>query len=352
MNKETLIKLFALFSVIAIALAVFFYFNKNEYLFWLSLLSNIIQIVLFGFWLFKNQSLPIAKIENTNIKVNEIHPYITKEKEVDKRKMRIMAQLMDSGLVPGEEIKKAFNSLKLEEVIVMHTYGEGIRQNLLNEIGLSKQPLITLVENLGFIRVFKYPSLYITFKKNLPRILRSLDNLENYINSELNKEWEKIKKSTNEKYPSEKYKIYANIRDGSGFKCSYILLKSLKEEFIVNYQNKPSFTKKFTEKVLTEYQSKKNVLKSIEIKNFILKIKLGILIDDSDKAIMNQINKNDKQIKESLRLRYFFDLKNRSNGEIKKCFDDLNIKENDLRIDDLRKEANEYYIVLKEINLI
>lgn len=352
MNKEKLIKLLALFSITALSLAIFFYFNRNEYLLLLSLLSNVIQIVLFGFWLFENQSLPIQKIENTDTKVSEIHPYIVKEKEENKRKMKIMAQLMKSGLVPGEEIKKAFNSLKLEEIVVIYTYGEGLSQNLLKEIGFSKQPLITLIEELGFVRVFKYPSLYIAFKKDLPRILRNLDNLEKYLNLELNKKWEKIKDSTNKKYPQEKYKIYAKIRDGSGFKCSYILLKSLKEELIINYQNKPSFTEQFIEKVLSEYQSKKNALKSVEVRDFILKIKISILFEDVDKNIINQINKEDNQIKENLNIKYFFELKDKSSIEIEKCFINLGIKKNGINLENIKNEAKEYYNILKEINLL
>ena len=54
LKKETIIKIFAGISVIAIGLAIFFYLNKEEYLFWLSVIANVIQVILFLFWFFES----------------------------------------------------------------------------------------------------------------------------------------------------------------------------------------------------------------------------------------------------------------------------------------------------------
>jgi len=65
-GKETLLKILVLFSVIAISLSLFFYFNKEEYLFWFSMIANVIQVILFAVWFLESKvsgSKPMS-IEN------------------------------------------------------------------------------------------------------------------------------------------------------------------------------------------------------------------------------------------------------------------------------------------------
>lgn len=347
LKKETIIKIFAGISVIAIGLAIFFYLNKEEYLFWLSVIANVIQVILFLFWFFESSSLPIKEIK-------EIHEYTTKEKSEDKKRMKIIAQLMKAGLVPSDEVKKAFKSLKLEEVIIVHTYGEGLSEHLIKEFGLEKQPLITLIKDLGFVKVFGYSNLYIAFKDSLPRKLRRLDNLESYLMIELKKKWEELQSFTKKKYPKEKYKIYSKMRDGTGFKCSYILLKSLKEECVIDYENRPSFTKDFVEKVLGKYQTKKNVLSSVQVKNFILGIKMNVLLEDKvDKSRAKKIISKEKEIKDELKITRFYDFKDKSTEVIARVIKDkTGLEESKEEAELIKIEAEEYYNSLKEMNLI
>jgi len=347
LNKDALLKIFALISIVAIILLISFHFNKEEYLFWSSIAANIIQIVLFGIWYFEDSSISFKKIE-------EIHEYTTREKLEDKKRMEIMARLMKEGLIPGEEIKRAFKSLKLEEVIVINPYGEGLSNNLIKEFGLEKQPLITIIQDLGFVKVFRYSHIYIIFKKSLPKHLRDLGNLEEYLIAKLEKKWNEIKEFTKEKYPENKYKIYSKIRDGTSFKCSYLLLKSLREECIMNYQKVSSFTKEFIEKVLVKYNEKKRKPSSIEVKKFILKIKSDILLGEIlDKPRINKFNRNEIEIKNALGIVNFYGFKDSTIQNIGKVIDEktgLKLSEEEIRL--IKIEAEGYYNALKEMGLI
>jgi len=347
--KNLIIKLFVLVSIISLSLITIFYFSNERYIFFISLLSNIIQIILFGVWFFQRERIP----KETIMQVKEIYQYATDEREENKRKGKIMAHLMKAGLIPSDEIKKAFKSLKIKEVICVHTYGEGLRQNLINEYGLRRQPLVSILESLGFIRVFRNPTLYIIFKDNLPKELRSLHNLEIFMTSELEKEWEKISKFTKKKYPQSKYKIYEKYREKTGFKCSYVLLKSIEDECIIGYKNRYSFTPEFVERIMGEYQKSKKVLSSFEIKRFVLNLRMNLLMDELPKQMEKILLKNEDNIKTNLNIKHFFEFKNKSLIEIKESLKNyIKLEDLDFVSNSLKEESKSYYEVLKELGFI
>ena len=349
--KEEYIKIWVGLSIVALILVSIFYFrNNNTFMFVSSISANIIQILMFLAWYFQNN--PIT--ERTVTQIDKIYEYTQNREERFKYKERIIRKLIDEGLVLGYDIKKIFSSLKNREVLLVHTYGEGVPSGLLKAYNSDTQPLISVLTKSGFVRVFGKHNLFMIFKKNLPRKLRRLETLERFITQELEKIWNQIETYANKEYPSSKYKIYEKYRTKEGFKCSYLVFKVLEDDFIIGYKNRYAFTPQFENSIMREVELSKLkplIPNKVKLQQFVNKTSIEILLGDIPENIKKEILKHEKDIKNNLKINKFTDFKDVSiefmSNELRNI---LKTEEGlDSYSESIKNHASEFYSVLKEL---
>jgi len=351
--KEKYLKIIAGSSVITVVFVSLFYFqNNNTYMFIVSVAGNTIQILMFIIWFFRENPIP----PRTITQIDEIHRITKEEEKKYKRKEEIVTRLIREGVIADYDIKKIFQSLRKREVFLIHTYGEGVPQKLLKSYGGETQPLITILLKIGFVRIFKQHNLFIIFKKNLPKNLRSLNRLEKFLQQEIEKVWIKIEEYTKRKYPSSKYKIYDKWRNKEGFKCSYILFKTAEEDFMIGYKGKQSFTPQFISSIVREIEISeiKPITNKVKLRQFVAKTSIEILMEGLPKNIKKEILKHEKSLKNNLKIGNFTDFKDVS---VEQLTDQLNqlagikSEEGTLYSGEIKSRAQEFYNILIKLGM-
>lgn len=350
--KEKYLKIIAGLSVLALILVSIFYFqNNNTYMFFASITANIIQIIMFLVWYFQENPVP----ERTINQIDEIHKVTKEREEKYKQKEKIITRLIKEGVIIDYDLKKIFQTLRNKEVFLVHSYGEGVPQNLLKSYNGGTQPLISILMKVGFVRVFRQHNLFIVFKKNLPRNLRRLDKLEKFLQQELEKLWEKIEEYAKQKYPSSKYKMYNKWRTKEGLKCSYLLFKAGEEDFVIGYKNRYSFTPQFVTSIIREIEVSKikPITDKVKLQQFVAKTSIEILLEDFPANIKKELLKHEKTLKEEFKIKNFTDLKDIPVESLKNKISELSSVEEDWSIysEKIKLHAQEFYNILVELGM-
>ncbi|MBD3388737.1 MAG: hypothetical protein GF416_06680 [Candidatus Altiarchaeales archaeon] len=351
--QEKILKIIVGVSVIAlVVVSILFFQNNNTLMFFISIAANFIQILLFITWYFQENPIP----KKTITQIDEIHQATKIREEKYKRKEIIITRLMKEGLIREYDLKKIFQSLKNREVFLIHTYGEGVPENLRESYKGESQPLITILTKIGFVRVFGQHNLFIIFRKNLPRSLRSLQRLEEFLLKEVEKVWEKIGNYTREKYPGTDYKIYEKWRTNEGFKCSYLIFKAVEEDFIVGYKTRYSFTPQFVNSIIREIEIEKIkplIDNRVKLQEFVTKTSIEIFLEDFPKDIKKAILNQEQRLKSALEIKNFTDFKNFTCETLTQQFNKL-IGANpewDKYSELIITQAKEFYDILYELGM-
>jgi len=351
--KEKCLKTIAGLSVIALVLVSLFYLqNNNTYMFLASVTANIIQILMFITWFFQENPIP----QRTIAQIDEIHQITKEEEKKYKRKEEIVTRLIREGVIADYDLKKIFQSLRKREVFLVHTYGEGVPHTLFNSYDGETQPLITILLKIGFVRVFRQHNLFIIFKKNLPKNIRSLNRLEKFLQQEVEKLWIKIEEYTKRKYPSSKYKIYDKWRNKEGFKCSYLLFKTAEEDFMIGYKGKQSFTPQFVNSIIREIKVSKikSITDKVKLKQFVAKTSIEILLGGLPKNIRKEILRHEKSLKGNLKIKKFTDFKDIPVEQLTNQLSQLvDTKSEDWKnySEEIKSQAQEFYNILVELGM-
>lgn len=334
MNPRKYMKYFSiisLFSLISVAI-VFGFIQNITFAVFISLLADSIQIVGYVAWLLQKE----VSLEQVPKQVEVIYKYVAKKEKRNKLKEELISRLVNEGAIRDIEL---YSLVRDKEIILAFTYGERVKKRILDLCGLKSQPLATLLKRCGFVRATSRQNLMVAFADSLPKNLRNIDEIDNFIRRELPKMWEQISNKIKEKYPPDRYKIYEKWRTLEGFTCMYILSKSFARDFIINYIKKESFRPEFKKLVWGTIDRKK--LREIirkrryKVKKIISKISIDFLLRDLPKNVRKTIVEHEDYIKKALGIEVFTDYRLIEQNRINDVLLDF-LPENE------RKNVNQY----------
>lgn len=306
MNLRRYLKVLSGISAVSIVVVglTFFLTQNLSFSVVLSLIADSLQVAMYVVWLLQKE----APLENVPNQVETLYEYVTKKEERNRVKEELVSRLVNEGVVRDSEL---YTLIQNKEIILAFPYGEGIKPKVKELAGLKRQPLFMLLEKLGFVRVTRMQNLLVVFTENLPRNLRSVDNLSLLIKNELPKIWEEISTKVREKYPSERYKKYEKWRSGKGFGAMYVLSKSMPKDFVIDYVNNESFTQEFKKHIWGTIDRKKlrDTFKkrSHKVKEIVSKISIDFLIINLPRDARDAIQTHEDDIKKAFAIKVFTD---------------------------------------------
>ena len=284
----------------------------------ISLVADIIQILTYIVWSLQKE----ANLEKVPQQMEEVHNYVTIEKEENRVAGEIVSRLVKEGVVREDELLRL---IRKKEIMLAFTYAEGFKGRVLQ---LTKgQPLAQLLEKIGFVRVALFQNLLAIMADTLPKNLRNVDNLNAFLRKQLPKEWTKISDMVSERFPAERYKIFEKWRTRAGFKVSYILAKSMAHDFLVGYLEKNSFTTEFQKHIAGRIDRSK--LKAIlrlnrrKVREIVSKISIEFLLENVPKHAQKKIINKEDEIKRKLGVEVVTDYRLLEPEVVKRVLTDL-----------------------------
>ena len=268
----------------------------------ISSVADIIQIVTYGVWLWQKE-VSMAEVPE---QVKEVYHFITREREESRVTGEIISRLVKEGVVREDEL---FKLIRRKEIILAFPYAEGLKGKIRQIAG--GQPLATLLSRMGFVRVALFQNLMVIMADSLPRRLRNIDNLNPFLKQQLDKQWGRISDKVKKQYPKEKYKIYEKWRTRAGFKVSYILAKSMAQDFLIDYMKKNSFTIEFQKHIagrIDRNQLKKVLkLRRRKVKEILSRISIEILLSEIPRNVKELIIRKENDLKKVLGVKVITD---------------------------------------------
>jgi len=268
-----------------------------------SLISDAIQIVLYGVWLLQKE-VNLSKVPE---QVEEIHTVVLQEREESRVTGEIVSRLVREGAIREDEL---LSLVRNKEIILAFPYAEGLKGQVLQ---ITKgQPLAMLLNKIGFVRVALYQNLMVIMADSLPRQLRDIDRLNSFIKKRLPKDWDIISDKVKERYPEEKYPTkFEKWRSRAAFKVSYILASSRAQDFLIDYVNKNSFTTEFQKHIAgrIDRSELKKILKlrRHKVREIVSRISIDFLLTDLPRNVKDLIIKNEDGIKKALGVKIITD---------------------------------------------
>lgn len=269
----------------------------------IGLVADIVQIVTYGVWLFQKE-VHMAEVPK---QVKEVHTIITKEREESKVTGEIVSRLIREGVVSEADLLPLIRG---KEIFLAFPYAEGLAGKVWQ---ITKgQPLAKLLSQIGFVRVTLNQNLMVIVADSLPKQLQDIDRLNNFIKRNLPTEWSRISDKVKELYPAEKYKVkYEKWRSRAGFKVSYILARSMAQDFLISYLTKYSFSNEFRKHIagrIDRKQLKKMLkLRKREVKEIVSRISIEILLGDMPRNVQQLIIKEEDKVKKVLGVKIITD---------------------------------------------
>lgn len=299
------IKVIAGLSVIVLIATL----TNVRYLSVIATASNIIQVIMFVLWYFEENPIPKKTVEQ----VAAIYAYTNEEKSKNTKKEEFIKKLLEEGVIETEELQKAIDKLRDDEIFLVHSYGEGTPQRLKEAAGLKTTPLMSILHKLGFVRVFGKHNLFLIPVKDLPQPIRTTKALEQFLISEIEKTWKDLQQKALEQFPAKDYKIMEKWRAGEGYRLSYVISKTPKKDIVAGFKNRPSFTNDFVAVILRRITPSQDIClvrDTVKLKELLKKISIALFLADIPPQLKQKITSNEKLVKENLGIATIFDLRN------------------------------------------
>lgn len=342
---------FIILSIISlIAINYFFFIQKNELMMLLfGSLANAIQVIQFTVEYFKKET-PLEK------NVEDIKRWVIEDKEKYDIKEKLISELINIGLINETDINDLLSD---KEVVIAFLYASALPKRIYELINY--RPHLKIFEQIGFIRITFNQNIYFAFKERLPKNIRKLNNLEIYVEKEIKDEWEIIKNKVVKRFPKDKYKIFENYRDGSGFNFSYILYEGNYKDIKIGYLNNLTFKYDFIEYIGSIINNKRLLdkinLNKIQIKIILSKVSIDFYLRDiiMTSYTKNAIINNEKMIKEKLGIEMFTDYKSKEPEELKSIFKEILPRTSEEKLLEYGKkiieDSKEVYNLLENIGI-
>ena len=305
MNRDFKVKLLVGLSLVTVLFLALKY--RTDYLIlFISLLSGIIQIILFLIWYLEDSTI----LQKVDVNVETIKEIAVKRDEENTYRQKIIRKIINKGKIDECEIRKILAKLESRDMIIISLSECKIPKGLISNED-AQYPFRKLLISLGFVPVFftYHPNIWIISKFDLPRALRNVDSLKNFILKELKSDWEVVKDFAIKNYP----KRYDKWKSGEGFKASLIVGKSFEKDFKIDYLGRPSFNEEFIAKLLQQSSKEelsKVIANKVEVREILSKLSIELLLEKVTPNIKDIILKNEKKIVSTLRINSFMDYRN------------------------------------------
>jgi len=272
----------------------------------IGLVADIIQILSWVYTLLEKEK-SFAEVPE---KVDSILEVVSKKEERSKTRENLVSRLVNEGAIEENEL---YNLIRKKEVILAFPYGESVVAGVIALSGSKRQPLATLLKELGFVKATRFQNVMVTFADNLPKDLRKMNSLDTFLKTALRKRWTDLCDKVAEKYPAEKYRVrFAKWRSRAGFGAVYIIIKSMARDFVVgSIRRGGSFTPEFKEhvwSVIDQAKLKRVVRKHRRrVREIISKISIDILLIDQPRKMRDLITQNEDLLKNTFQIKIFTD---------------------------------------------
>ena len=319
MNTQTRLKFIMAISVISFSIvAIISYFYDLLAGIAIGLIADVIQILSWVYWLLEKEK----SFEEVPEKVDSILEIVSKKEERSKTREKLISRLVNEGAIEDNEL---YNLIWKKEVILAFPYGENVVKGVITLSGSKRQPLATLLEELGFVKATRFQNVMVAFADDLPKDLRKINSLQSFLTSALRKRWADLSDKVREEYPEDKYRVrYAKWRSRAGYGAVYILTKSIARDFAVgSIRRGGSFTPQFREhiwSIIDQAKLKKVIRKHRrKVREIISKISIDILLMDQPRKIRNLIAQNEDELKNTFQIKIFTDYRTVDPDELSKA---------------------------------
>lgn len=316
MNAHTRLKFVLAISVISFSIvAIISYFYNLLVGVLIGLVADVIQILSWVYWLLEKEE----SFEEIPEKVDSILAIVSKKEERSKTREKLVSRLVNEGAIEDNEL---YNLIRKKEIILAFPYGENVVKGVITLSGSKRQPLATLLEELGFVKATRFQNVMVAFADDLPKELRKINSLQTFLRGALRKRWADLSDKVREEYPEDKYTVrYAKWRSRAGYGAVYILMKSMARDFVVgSIRRGGSFTPEFREhiwSVIDEAKLKKVIRKHRrKVREIVSKISIDILLIDQPRKLRDLLTQNESELKHTFQIKVFTDYRTLNPDEL------------------------------------
>ncbi|MFH1332029.1 MAG: hypothetical protein ABIH63_01970 [archaeon] len=359
-------------SIAALVIATILYFLNlagwNNYVF---ILSAIIQILTFVYWLIgdstQRQILETAietknDLEETKQIAQEIKDFQNQKEGLLEKRQRILVNLLKNGAIQTIEINKIIKSVKRKGMFVVSSFG-GHKMKLkgvLNLMGRT-EPVSIIPEvlyNIGFKKVYRSEFMFIILKEDLPPRLRNSEKLKRVIYNELINKWSYLQ----DLIKNNNFKKYDKWKEGSKFLCNLCLIDIEEGEIGILYKRlkesselKDSFSEEFKSLLLSHSDKGKIgqlIRDKIKANQVLDKITISLLLNNLPDGIKKALLTKEKELMNQLNIKRFIDISNIKEANLQRVIGQYipqgNIEETSGII---MSEIKDYVQVVRELEL-
>lgn len=293
--------IYALQIILIILIGIAFYF-KIVYLGATVIILEIIILTITNIYDSKRDENNKEAEEWRDDKIEEISEGV-KETSLDKKEVDDLIKIMiNEGLIDDRNLLK---KIKQKSFIVIYCYQKS-PSSLSKEFReiIGRQPVLSMLEELGFYRLGANHNFYLIDEKDLPKELKSLNQLEFFLSRHLEIKWEKFLVKLKKKNKI----LYGKYQDKKIWNFSYFIAKVLSGNSLVGHINWSSFTPESKAKILRniKYKEIQKVINFQKISSLIKELNFRLLIRDLSVEEKKELLKL-KNIENSLGIKDFRD---------------------------------------------
>ena len=340
----------------------------NNYIF---ILSSIVQIVTFVYWLigdatqkqiFENVLETKNDLKETKKIAQEVRDFQNQKEGLLEKRQRILVNLFKNGAIQTLEINKIIKSIRRKGMFIVSNFGgnnmklKGVLQLMGRTEPFSIVP--NTLYNLGFKKVYRNEFMFIILKEDLPLRLRNSEKLKTIIYNELLHKWTYLQNMIR----NGNFKKYDKWKEGSKFLCNLCLIDIEEGEIGILYKRlkesidlKDSFSEEFKSLLLSHSQKGKigHLIKDkIKANQILDKITISLLLNNLPEQIKKILLSKEKEIMAQLKISRFIDISNVTENNLKKAIKDYIPQD---RIDEtsgkIMLEIRDYVQIVRELEL-
>lgn len=317
MTADTRLKIILTISIISFSVvAIISYFFNLIVGVLIGLIADVIQISSWVYWLFEKEEA----FEEVPEKVDSILTVVTKKEERSRTREKLMSRLVNEGVIADSELYKL---IRKKEIILAFPYGESVVRSVIALSGSNRQPLAALLRELGFVKATRFQNVMVAFADDLPKELRSVNNLQSFLKSALRTRWIDLSEKVKREYPAERYEVkFAKWRSRAGFGAAYILMKSMARDFVIGSINRASFTPDFKEHIwsaIDQARLRRVIRKHRRrVREIMSKISIDFLLMNQSRKLRNLMTQHEDALKKEFRIKVFTDYRSVDPEELSK----------------------------------
>ena len=243
--------------------------------------------------------LRITEFMSGSRKLEDTLSIVVAENQEDRAKENVMRKLLQNGVIKEKDI---IDRSPTESLITVFHYGKSIPRKIRLYFEEGKHPVRAVLDELRFHSVgFGKSYFYDAIREDaLPKELRNINYLENYLKIKVQENWSKVKlKIMNQN--SDLYNSYFG-QDKNNLRLSLLVAKVLPYNMKIDFITSSSFNSEFLSHFLTYKESLKLDTDKRKLQEFIFNQSVEIFLEDVPPAERKKILTNESNIKELLNI--------------------------------------------------